>query len=77
MARNVSAVSEAPHSKFAGRLSAAGARPIQPFEGSRPRGGHLCIFNGVGFRGDASGTGTGVGKNESRMSPVVVCLWQE
>jgi hypothetical protein len=64
-----------PHSKCVGWLSALGAHPIQPFEGSRPWGGRLCIFNGVGFMGDASGTGIGVGKRQSRVGWVVVFLW--
>ena len=37
-------------------------------------GRRLCIFNGVGLGGEASGTDTGVGKSESRMGSVVVCV---
>jgi len=40
--RNASAVSDAPHSKNAGRFgTSCRARPIQLFEGSRPSGGSV------------------------------------
>jgi hypothetical protein len=42
-ARNVSAVSDAPHGECVGSLGNWGARPIQPFEGSRRWGGIMQI----------------------------------
>jgi len=73
-AGDASAVSDAPHSKCAGRFRAAGARPIQLFEGSRPWG-LLCIFNRVGVLREVWRIATGTGKSEGRTGLVVLCVW--
>lgn len=75
LTRNASAVSDAPRKTHATCTLGVGAHSIQPFEGSRPWGGRLCIFNVVGFRGEGSGIDTVVDKNESGKGSVVVCLW--
>ena len=72
---NASAVSDAPHSKKAGRFGTlCGARPIQLFEGSRFAGRHLCKLNGVGVMRKASGRGRGVKNREERIGVLVVCV---
>ena len=53
--------------------SIGGARPIQPFEGSRPWGGIYAYSIGVGVMREASGTSAGPGKSEGRIGLVVIC----
>src|SRR5882762_1288470 len=67
-----SAVSDAPHSKCAGRLGkSCGARPIQLFEGSRAWEGIYANSNGVGVMRQAWEIGGGVSKSAGRIGPVV------
>jgi hypothetical protein len=57
--------------------SVRGARPIQPFEGSRPWGGIYAYSMGVGGMREASGTSAGLGKSGGRIGLVVICAWQK
>jgi|SRR5882762_8426810 len=75
LSRNASAVSDAPHSKCAGRLGkSCGARPIQLFEGSRAWEGIYANSNGVGVMRQAWEIGGGVSKSAGRIGPVVFCV---